>query len=69
MYCIFAVSEGYDPNKGDMEEGNYDYWKIWQTGEALHDCIREYYTANQGEDGIVLHKKNTGVYSDHGEED
>ena len=68
MYCIFAVAEGYDPNKGDMEEGNYDNWKIWQTGEALHGCIWEYYTANQGEDGIVIHEKNTGVDSDHGEE-
>ena len=46
MYCIFAVSEGYDPNKGDMEEGNYEYWTIWETAEALYDCIWDYYTEN-----------------------
>ena len=42
--------------------------QIWETAEALYDCIWDYYMANQGEDGIVLHKKNTGVDSDHGEE-
>ena len=41
---------------------------IWETGEALYDCIRDYYTENQGENGIVLHKKNTGVDNDHEEE-
>ncbi len=35
----------------------------------FYDCIREYHMANQGqEDGVVLHEKNTGVGSDHEEE-
>ena len=42
--------------------------QIWETAEALYDCIRDYYMANQGEDGKVLNKKNTGVGSDHEEE-
>ena len=67
-YCIFAVMEGYNPDIDDMEDGNYELWTLWDTAEALYDCIREYYTANQGEDGVVLHEKNTGVDSDHEEE-
>jgi hypothetical protein len=27
-YCIFAVREGYDPNKDDIEEGNYELWTL-----------------------------------------
>ena len=68
MYCIFAVLVGYDQNKGNTKKGNYEYWTIWETGEAIYDCIRVYYTANKGEDGIVLHEKNTGVDNDHEEE-
>ena len=42
--------------------------QIWETAEDLYDCIWDYYMANQGEDGIVLHEKNTGVDNDHEEE-
>ena len=31
--------EGYDPNKDDMEESNYELWTIWDTAEALYDRI------------------------------
>ena len=43
-------------------------YQIRETAEALYDCIWGYYTANQGEDGIELHEKNTGEDSDHKEE-
>jgi hypothetical protein len=42
-YCIFAVMEGYNPNKDDMEEGNYELWMLWDLDEALYDCIQDYY--------------------------
>jgi len=64
-YCLFAVMEGYDPNKDDMEEGNYELWTLWEMDNALYECIRDYYTANPGEDGVVLHEKSSGVESDH----
>jgi hypothetical protein len=67
-YCIFVVMEGYDPNKDDMDESNYPLLTLWDSmDEALYDCIQEYYIANPGEDGVVLHKKNSGVDSDHDE--
>ena len=64
-YYIFEVMEGYDPNKDDMEESNYELWTLWDTAEALYDCIQDYYTSNQGKDGKVIHEKDTGVDSDH----
>jgi hypothetical protein len=64
-YCIFAVMEGYDPKKDDMDESNYPLWTFWDPDEALYECIQEYYIANPGEDGVVLHEKNSGVVSDH----
>ena len=66
-YCIFAVMEGYDPNKDDVEETNYKFWTLW-AAEALYDCIWDYYLANKGEDGVVLHEKDTAVASDHEED-
>ena len=67
-YCIFAVTEDYNPDKDDMDEDNYEHWTLWDTAEALYECIWEYYMANQGEDGVVLHEQNTGVDSDHEDE-
>ncbi len=64
-YCIFLVVERYDPNKDDMGEGNYEPWTLWELDEALYKCIQEYYTANPGEDGVVLHEKNSGVQNDY----
>jgi hypothetical protein len=60
--------EGYDPNKDNMEEGNYKLWTLWELDEALYECIQEYYKANPGEDGVVLHEKNSGVDSDYVDE-
>jgi hypothetical protein len=68
-YCIFAVMEGYNPNKDDMEEGNYKLWTLWDLDEALYDCIQDYYKANKGEDGVVMYEKDTGVDSDHADDD
>jgi hypothetical protein len=64
-YCIFAVIEGYDPNKDDMDEGNYELWSLWEFDEALYDCIQDYYQANPGEDSVVTYEKDTGVNSHH----
>ena len=68
-YCIFAVMDGYDPEKDDMNEGNYELWTLWELDEALYDCIRDYYTANLWEDSVQLHKQDLGVNSNHGEDD
>ena len=67
-YCIFSVLDGYDPKKDNLEEGNYDMWNTWDLDSALYDFIRDCYTANPGEDRVVLHEQNTGVLSDHGED-
>ena len=64
-YCIFAVMEGYDPTKDDLDEGNYELWSLWELDEALYDCMQDYYQANPGEDGLVLHGKDTGIESDY----
>jgi len=68
-YCIFAVMEGYDPNKDDMEEGNYELWSLWDLDEALYDCIRDYYNANPGENNVVTYERDTGIDSDYEDED
>ena len=67
-YCIFAVLDGFDPKKDDLDEENYEMWNTWDLDSALYDCIQDYYTANPGEDGVVLHEQNAGVLSDHGED-
>jgi hypothetical protein len=67
-YCIFAVMEGYDPNKDDLDEGNYEFWTLWELDEALYDCIRDYYTANPGEDSVVMYEKDNGVDSDYADD-
>ncbi len=60
-----AVMEGYDPSMDDMEEGNYELWTLWDLDEALYDCIQDYYKAIKGEDSVVMYEKDTGVDSDH----
>ena len=67
-YCIFAVMEGYDPMKDDMDEGNYELWSLWELDEALYDCVQDYYQANPGEDSVVLYEKDTGIDSDYGDD-
>jgi hypothetical protein len=57
--------EGYDPNKDDMDEGNYELWSLWELDENLYDCIQDYYQANLGEDSVVTYEKDMGVESDH----
>ena len=52
-----------------IDEGSYEMWNTWDLDSALYDCIRDYYTTNLGEDGVVLHEQNAGVLSDHGEDD
>jgi hypothetical protein len=41
-YCIFAVLDGYDPKKDDLDEENYATWNTWDLDLALYDCIRDY---------------------------
>ena len=43
-------------------------WNTWDLDSALYDCIRDYYTANPGEDRVVLHEHYAGVLSDHGKD-
>jgi hypothetical protein len=61
--------DGYNPEKDDMNEGNHELWTLWESDEALYDCIRDYYTANLEEDGVQLHKQDSGVNSDHDGDD
>ncbi len=68
-YCIFAVMDGWDPEKDDMDEGNYELWTLWKLDEVLYDCICDYYMANLEEDGVQLHKQDLGVDSDHDGDD
>jgi hypothetical protein len=65
-YTIFAVAEGYDPKKNDADPLYYPLWSLWELDEALYDCIREYYMANPGEDGVEVHEEYSGVDSDYG---
>ena len=60
--------EGYDPNKDDLDEDNYEFWTLWELYEALYDCIRDYYTANPGEDSVVMYEKDNGVDSDYADD-
>ena len=68
-YCIFAVMDGYNPEKDDTDEGNYELWTLWGLDEALYDCIRNYYMANLEEDGVQLHEQDSGVNSDNDGDD
>ena len=51
-----------------MAEGNYEMWNTWDLDQALYGCIYDDYTANPGEDGVVLFKHDAGVLSDNGED-
>ena len=62
-YFVFCCEGGIDSEKSDDDPHNYPLWSIW-SDEALFDCIWDYYTANPGEDGVVIHEQNTGVDSD-----
>ncbi len=53
--------DGYEPEKDDMDEGNYELWTLWELDEVLYDCIRDYYTANLEEDDVQLHEQDLGV--------
>ncbi len=66
---FFAVMDGYNPEKDDMDEGNYELWTLWELDEALYDCIGDYYMANLEEDGVQLHEQDSGVNSDHDGDD
>ena len=44
--------DGYDPEKDDMDEGNFELWTLWELDEALYDCIRDYYTTDLGDDRV-----------------
>jgi hypothetical protein len=68
-YYIFAVMDGYNPEKDDTDEGNYELWTLWELDEALYDCIHDYYMAKLEEDGVQLHEQDSGVDSDHDGDD
>ena len=56
---------GYDPDKDDLDEDNYELWTLWELDEALYDCVGDYYKSNKDEDGVELHENDSGVLSDY----
>ena len=67
-YCILAAMAGYDPDKDDLDEENYELWTLRELDEALYDYICGYYEANDCEDGVELHENESGVNSDYSNE-